>query len=95
MEPNQNIREMLDTISQIVQREKVKQHRKNQLKAYCKVVIPPTIAIILSILFSPPLLGGMMSQHWFYGVHTLIVLVCAGYMLITETVRKLHEDEVC
>lgn len=36
-----------------------------------------------------------MSQHWFYGVHTLIVLACAGYMLITETVRKLHENEVC
>lgn len=36
-----------------------------------------------------------MSQHWFYGVHTLIVLACAGYMLITETVRTLHEDEVC
>ena len=95
MEPNQNIQEILDTINQIVQREKVKQHRKNQLKTYCKAVIPPTIAIILSILFSPPLLGGMIGQHWFYAVHTLIVLACAGYMLITETVRNLHENEVC
>lgn len=93
MEPSQEVREMLDTINQIVQREKVKQHRKNQAKKICKSVIFPGVMISLSILFSPPLLGASMSKEWACVAYYTIAFICIGYIIITDSIRTLKENE--
>lgn len=93
MEPSQEIQEMLDTINQIVQREKAKQHRKIQAKKICKSVIFPSVMISLAILFSPPLLGASMSKEWACVAYYTIASICIGYIIITDSLRTLKENE--
>lgn len=93
MEPSQEIQEMLDTINQIVQREKAKQHWKTQAKKICKSVIFPCVMISLAILFSPPLLGASMSKEWACIAYYTIAFICIGYIIVTDTLRTLKENE--
>lgn len=93
MEPSQEIQEMLDTIKQIVQREKAKQHRKTQAKKIYKSVIFPSVMISLTILFSPPLLGASMSKEWACAAYYTIAFICIGYIIITDSLRTLKENE--
>lgn len=93
MEPSQEIQEMLDTINQIVQREKAKQHRKAQAKKNCKSVIFPGVMISLAILFSPPLLGASMSKEWACVAYYTIAFICIGYIIVTDSLRTLKENE--
>lgn len=93
MEPSQEVQEVLDTINQIVQRERVKQHRKTQAKKICKSVIFPGVMISLSILFSPPLLGASMSKEWACVAYYTITFICIGYIIITDSIRTLKENE--
>lgn len=93
MEPSQEVQEVLDTINHIVQREKAKQHRKAQAKKICKSVIFPGVMISLSILFSPPLLGASMSKEWACVAYYTIAFICIGYIIITDSIRTLKENE--
>jgi hypothetical protein len=93
LEPSQEVQEMLDTIHQIVQREKAKQHRKAQAKKICKSVIFPCVMISLAILFSPPLLGASMSKEWACVAYYTIAFICIGYIIITDSIRTLKENE--
>lgn len=93
MEPSQEVQEVLDTIYQIVQREKAKQHRKTQAKKICKSVIFPCVMISLAILFSPPLLGASMSKEWSCVAYYTIAFICIGYIIVTDSLRTLKENE--
>lgn len=93
MEPSQEVQEMLDTINQIIQREKVKQHRKNLAKKICRYAIFPSVMISLAILFSPPLLGASMSKEWACLAYYTIAFICIGYIIITDSLRTLKENE--
>lgn len=93
MEPSQEVQEMLDTINQIIQREKAKQHRKTQAKKICKSVIFPGVMISLTILFSPPLLGASMSKEWLCVTYYTIAFICIGYIIITDSIKTLKENE--
>ena len=93
MELSQEVQEMLDTINQIVQREKAKQHRKIQAKKICKSIIFPGVMISLAILFSPPLLGASMSKEWSCIAYYTIAFICIGYIIVTDSLRTLKENE--